>query len=371
MANDDKIYEAYMGKFGEEVRDNTHKRINWILNEVKDSREILDVGCSQGIISLLMAKESKQVLGLDIQKEAVNFANMLLEGEFKDIKNNIEFRCFNFLEFDENVVFDTIVMTEVLEHLESPINFIIHAKKYLKDNGLLVITVPFGVNNHPDHYSTFYLSNIIDIVEKEFQVEKIEYMGRWLGLIAKKYKTINKFNYTNKEVALLEKNFAEIDWEMTRRIEKLYSHNIEASRKYKNSTEIYSALKEKYNDSLKIINDINEKYKNSTELYSTLKEEYSNNLEVINNLKENNKKLINEKKELSNIIEKFVNDFNDEVPILKENKALISKLETQKNYLKHENEEYRRKLSLITDTFIGKIGIKGYKLLKKLKAKLK
>ncbi|MCE5219848.1 MAG: methyltransferase domain-containing protein [Clostridium sp.] len=357
MANDDKIYESYIGNLGEESKNNTNKRINWILNEVKDARDILDVGCSQGIISLLMAKESEKVLGLDIQKEAVDFANTLLKEDFKDVKNNIEFRCINFLDFNENMVFDTIVMTEVLEHLEAPCDFIIHTKKYLKDNGSLVITVPFGVNNHPDHHSTFYLSNIIDIIEKEFQVEKVEYMGRWIGLVAKKCEVINKFNYTNEDVALLEKNFSEIDWSMTRRIEKLYSDNIKVNKKYKESTETYSTLKEKYNNSLEVNNN--------------LKEKYNNSLEVYNNLKENNKKLINEKKELSNIIEKLLSDLNDEISILKENKALINKLETQKNYLKHENNEHRRKLSLIIDTFIGKIGIRVYKMLKKLKAKLK
>lgn len=115
----------------------------------------------------------------------------------------------------------------------------------------------------------------------------------------------------------------------------------------------------------------NKQLVNQTEAYSNLKEKYNDTLGEVNNLKENNKKLIEEKVELSNIIEKFVNDFNDEISILKENKALINKLQTQKNYLKHENEEYRRKLSLITDTLVGKTGIKIYKILKKLKAKLK
>lgn len=129
-----------------------------------------------------------------------------------------------------------------------------------------------------------------------------------------------------------------------------------------------------YNSYLKCKNWLegkNKQLEKQTETYNILKEKYNNNLEVNNNLKENNKKLINEKEELASIIEKLVNDLNDEISILKENKALINKLETQKNYLKHENSEYRRKLSLITDTFIGKLGIKVYKILKKLKAKLK
>ncbi|WP_238898811.1 methyltransferase domain-containing protein [Clostridium sp. YIM B02500] len=357
MANNDKIYEAYMGNFGNETKNNVMERVNWILDEVNNARSILDVGCSQGIVSLLMAERGKRVLGLDIQKEAVEFADSLLKEKYNDIKENVEFRCIDFLDFDENVKFDTVVMTEVLEHLEDPSKFIVNAKKYLHDNGLLVVTVPFGVNNHPDHYSTFYLSNIIDVIEKEFQIEKIEYMGRWLGLVAKKCERIIKFNYTHENVALLESNFLRIDWAMTRKLEKLYSDKIKANEKYRESTQTYSKLREKHNNTIKEFN--------------TIKERHNNTIKELNSLKADNKGLLDEKNQLMNIVEKLVNDFNDEISILKENKALINRLETQKNYLKHENDEYRRKLSLITNTFVGKIGIKVYKLLKKLKAKLK
>lgn len=350
MANNDKIYQAYIGELGEESQKNTEKRISWILNELKNSKYILDVGCSQGIISLLIAEQHKNVTGIDIEKEAIEFANKLLEEKFEAVKNNIRFINKNFLDFNENIKFDSIVMTEVLEHLEKPYEFIAHAKKYLEDDGLLVITVPFGINNHPDHKQIFYLSNIVDIIEEYFQIQKIEYMGRWMGIIAKKYKVISKFNYSNEEIRRLEENFLEIDRNMTERIEKLYSNNMKASEKYKQSTEIYSILKEKYNN----LQDDNEK----------LKREKMNILTL-------NKKLEEEKEELSCSIEKLVNDFDEEILFLKEIRALINKLETQNNYLKHENNEYKRKLSLITDTFIGALGIKVYKRLKKIKSKLK
>lgn len=101
------------------------------------------------------------------------------------------------------------------------------------------------------------------------------------------------------------------------------------------------------------------------------KEAYASNLETLKKVQEENKKLNEDKNQLAGIVENLINDLNDEISILKESKALINKLETQKNYLKHENDEYRRKLSLITDTFIGEIGVKTYKGLKKIKNKLK
>ncbi|AIY79866.1 methyltransferase domain-containing protein [Clostridium botulinum] len=361
MANDDKIYEAYIGKRGEESKNNTHNRIEWIIDNIKDSKEIIDIGCSQGIISLLMAREGKNVKAIDIQEEAIDFANNLLNKEFYDVREKITFECIDFNEYKEKKVYDTVVITEVIEHLEDPVKFIKHIDEFVYNEGKVIITVPFGVCNHPDHKSTFYLSNIIDIIEKSFEVEDIKYMGKWVGFVAKKYKGPNKFIYNRDVVSQLEKNFFQVDSLMNNKIEELYNYNNKANEKYRNSIEIYSKLKERYNNDIK---NIKAQYMSSDSNYKKLEDEYNECLRI----KEKYKK---EKEELSNIVENFVNDFEDEIIMLKENKALIHKLETQNNYLKHENNEYRRKLSLITDTFIGKIGIKIYKTLKRLKARIK
>ena len=49
----------------------------------------------------------------------------------------------------------------------------------------------------------------------------------------------------------------------------------------------------------------------------------------------------------------------------------IKKLETQNDYLTYENAEYKRKIQLIKDTVIGKVGIKIYRTLNKVKNKLR
>lgn len=392
MANNDKIYEAYIGLRGEEQQEKTRQRINWILEEVGQAKKVLDVGCSQGIISLLIAQQGKEVLGIDVQKEAIEYAQQLLDEEYKECSDKVEFICTDFMAFEKKEKYDCIIVTEVLEHLEDPSAFLQHTKEFLEDDGKLIISVPFGVSDHPDHRSTFYLSNFTSLVEENFQINKVIYMGRWIGIIADSHITNNKFAYSFEEIKREEANFCEIDWEMTKRIQSLYDSNMEMSEKYKQALENYSKIKEEYGEvlekrkqALENYDAIKEKYAAALENYDAIKEKYIVALENYETTKRNyndvlinyrdvqqqNNEMVAHKKELTHTIQELYGEVTSVVEVLKANKSTINRLQTQNNYLKHENEELKRKLSLITDTFIGKIGIKGYKLLKKLKRKFK
>ena len=52
--NEDKIYEAYTGRLGKAFQESTVNRINWILSNVNRGDTVLDIGCSQGIISICL-----------------------------------------------------------------------------------------------------------------------------------------------------------------------------------------------------------------------------------------------------------------------------------------------------------------------------
>ena len=78
MANNDRIYEAYMGEMGEKFRQQTIERMDWILQQVGDRETVLDIGCSQGIASILCAQQGAKVTGIEIQKENCVFAFELL-----------------------------------------------------------------------------------------------------------------------------------------------------------------------------------------------------------------------------------------------------------------------------------------------------
>jgi len=187
----DRIYEAYMGEMGDSFAQSVRERIHWMCKEAKGEK-IYDVGCSQGIVSILLAREGSTVLGLDLQPESINFAEGLLEDESPAVKDNIKFVVGNFINYEvEGDNFDSIILGEVLEHIINPTAFLSRANSLLKQSGRLVLTVPFGINEFIDHKRTYYLMEIVDEIEKFFTIQKIKFFGKWLGVVAtkdKKYK---------------------------------------------------------------------------------------------------------------------------------------------------------------------------------------
>ena len=59
----DRVTEAYYGKMGQQFMRETQERIHWICNNVQ-GRSVLDVGCSQGIVPILLAREGINVIGI-------------------------------------------------------------------------------------------------------------------------------------------------------------------------------------------------------------------------------------------------------------------------------------------------------------------
>ena len=201
----DRVAEAYHGKLGERLQAETQKRIHWVRDHVKGNK-ILDIGCSQGIGPILLGRLGKQVIGVDISQKAVDEANEALLQEEDTIKENVIFKKADFLAYDANKEkFDTITITEVLEHLINPEDFIEKAKDLLVENGTLIVTVPFGINDHPDHKKTYYLLDLYQMLYKYFDIKEISILGKWIGFIALKQSFITKRELETIDVKHLDR----------------------------------------------------------------------------------------------------------------------------------------------------------------------
>jgi len=106
-----------------------------IIPENYDWGRTLDIGCGHGIFGELIEKSyGIKISGCDLNLKALKMAP---PGQFPLYFYNIRER---FKEFDQS--FSTILLMDVLEHIDDPCEFLDAVRFHLKANGRLIINVP-------------------------------------------------------------------------------------------------------------------------------------------------------------------------------------------------------------------------------------
>ncbi len=107
--------------------------------ESKEVR-ILDVGCGTGVnVTIPLARAGYSMTGLDLDSASVERGRLLSEG-----LGNIEFHCGTIEDQIVSQSYDVVICSEVLEHLKEPNLMIGRLRSALKEDGLLLVTVPNG-----------------------------------------------------------------------------------------------------------------------------------------------------------------------------------------------------------------------------------
>ncbi len=183
----DRSAEALSGAFGSRRESEIKMRFDWILNRIQGP-DVLDVGCSQGALEseAVCNCNIDRITGIDCSRISIEYAKKQVNELSEEQQNKIEFLNCNFLEYGSNTQYDCIVIAEVLEHLENPEEFVNKASMLLKDKGVLIVTVPFAINDYPDHKRTYYFCNLFEQVSKFLPVTEYEILGNWIGMVARK-----------------------------------------------------------------------------------------------------------------------------------------------------------------------------------------
>ena len=245
----DRVAEAYYGLMGQQFMRETQARIHWICRHIQ-GKNVLDVGCSQGIVPILLAREGLKVIGIDSSPKAIDEANHYLSSEPKQVRKNVSFINSDFLSWDfHGLKIDTVVMSEVLEHLTRPDCFIELAACILEKRGRLIVTVPFGINDFIDHKHTFYFLKPLRLLSKHFDLVDIDVLGNWLGVVANRRAGADRgaetFRPTVELMEKLESAFYQTERILRDETTLTRSKLEEANRKYRGATEQITALKQR------------------------------------------------------------------------------------------------------------------------------
>ena len=213
ITNDDKISELYLRhKFTKIAQDEAISRIDWIVDSVK-GKTVLDIGCSQGISSILLAKRGYDVIGIDINPAAIEYANNEKLNLAQSEKENLAFHCIDLKSFIKitKIKFDTVILGEVIEHYAEPESIIHASTKLLKEKGRLLITTPIGLKPNDDHKSVFFPSNLINLFPECINVIHLDIENSFIKIIGEYSKNKENNDVNEKDILkLTEKGIIEV-----------------------------------------------------------------------------------------------------------------------------------------------------------------
>lgn len=214
METGDRINELYKGEIWTvESQSQARQRIEWMCQHV-EGQKVIDIGCSQGIASILLARNGFEVVGVDIDDKTIEYANADRAKEPLEVQQRLTFITGNIYGVDFPArEFHTAIMGEFLEHQVTPDKAITRAYELLVDDGKLIITVPFGLLEHPDHKQTFYIASLYKMIHPYFVISEVEVVGRYLCLLCKKRELVLEQKMDSIDLALVER----AEWEFQRR----------------------------------------------------------------------------------------------------------------------------------------------------------
>ena len=195
----DDAYKAAKLEFIEEPMDDYYNhplagifsrlRVKRIIREIGkfSSKNILEVGCEAGYVSIKLAENGGNIIALDIIEEAIDLLNSKINKY--NIANIKTLVCSaHNLDIPDSSI-DVIVCTEVIEHMPRLDIAIEEFYRVLNNKGKVIITFPneklrkylypfvsfLGINTSIESEVTlfdFQFNDVIDICKSKFIVEK-------------------------------------------------------------------------------------------------------------------------------------------------------------------------------------------------------
>ncbi|NBJ68809.1 methyltransferase [Roseburia sp. 1XD42-34] len=274
----DRIYDAYYSEKGEEFGKKVRERIHWITQRVRGVN-VLDIGCSQGITGILLAREGKKVFAIDSSTSAIEDAKNNLLKEEKDTQNFVHFEKANFFIYNFKEKYDSVILGEVLEHITDINNFFSKASSLVKENGYIIITTPFGINDFIDHKRTFYLNDFLELQSESLYIEEVKFFGKWIGVVY-------RHNPDGSENKILQKYDKQLWREFEKAVYNLEEDYIRKNKELKKRNAYLSKLlkdsKEESADSSKIeIQKYHKEKEEKLKIQKELYEAYSENESIL------------------------------------------------------------------------------------------
>lgn len=183
----------------------TKIRTNEVLDQFEKFRStnnMLDVGCGPGIFLVEAKKRGWNVYGTEYTDKQVEYLN---DRDIKTFKGKLTDEAF------EPDFFDVIISSEVIEHINNPLEEMQHFNRLLRKGGLVYITTPnfnaieryllkgdYEIIEYPNHLC-YYTKSTMDLLlqQQGFKKWKLTTTGISIARVKRSLKRKNKQSTEN------------------------------------------------------------------------------------------------------------------------------------------------------------------------------
>jgi len=118
------------------------KRFNTTLGLIQSAlpsgSSVIDIAAAQGNFSLTLAERGYKVVWNDLRSDLIDYVKLKYE------KGNIKYLAGNAFELNQSEQFDCVLISEVIEHVAHPDQFLLNAAAITKPGGIVVMSTPNG-----------------------------------------------------------------------------------------------------------------------------------------------------------------------------------------------------------------------------------
>lgn len=175
-------------------------RINEVLDGFEKYRltnKILDVGCGPGLFLIEAKKRGWEAYGTEFTDKQLEYLNNI---EINTFKGKLTSTAF------QNDFFDVIISSEVIEHINNPVEEMTQFNRLLRKGGLVYITTPnfnaierfwqkgnYEIIEYPEHLC-YYTPRTIDLLLTQCGFEKVKITTTGISIARIKKSMLRKKN---------------------------------------------------------------------------------------------------------------------------------------------------------------------------------
>jgi 2-polyprenyl-6-hydroxyphenyl methylase/3-demethylubiquinone-9 3-methyltransferase len=115
-----------------------HQSIAAVSKYVPPGSHLIDVAAAQGNFSLSLAERGYRVTWNDLREDLIGYVQLKYEA------GDIEYRPGNCFELNQTHPYDAVLITEIIEHVAHPDQFLRNISTLVKPGGHIILTTPNG-----------------------------------------------------------------------------------------------------------------------------------------------------------------------------------------------------------------------------------